>query len=204
VTKISHDLRGILATARLVSDRIADSDDPEVKRITPTLLGAIDRAVDLCSKTLTFITDKPPELHRSRFPIAVLAQEVGQSLPEVVRGEAVWTVEAPDDPIVDADRDQLFRVLANLGRNALQAGANRVAISARSTGDRTVIEVADNGPGLPPRARERLFQPFSGSARPGGSGLGLAIARELMRAHGGEIRLGRSTCEGSTVELELT
>ena len=66
-----------------------------------------------------------------------------------------------------------------------------------------MIEVADNGPGLPPRARERLFQPFSGSARPGGSGLGLAIARELMRAHGGDIRLLRSTGEGSAFELEL-
>jgi signal transduction histidine kinase len=203
VTKISHDLRGILATARLVSDRIADSDDPEVKRITPTLLGAIDRAVDLCSKTLTFITDKAPELRRSRFPIAVLAEEVGQSLAEVVHGDAVWAVHAPDNPMVDADRDQLFRVLSNLGRNALQAGATRVEVSARSTGERIVIDVADNGPGLPPRARERLFQPFSGSARPGSSGLGLAIARELMRAHGGDIRLVRSTGEGSTFELEL-
>jgi signal transduction histidine kinase len=203
VTKISHDLRGILATARLVSDRIADSDDPEVKRITPTLLGAIDRAVDLCSKTLTFITDKPPELRRSRFPIALLAEEVGQSLAEVVHGDAVWAVHAPDNPMVDADRDQLFRVLSNLGRNALQAGATRVEVSARSTGERIVIDVADNGPGLPPRARERLFQPFSGSARPGSSGLGLAIARELMRAHGGDIRLVRSTGEGSTFELEL-
>ena len=203
VTKISHDLRGILATARLVSDRIADSDDPEVKRITPTLLGAIDRAVDLCSKTLTFITDKPPELRRSHFPIARLAEEVGQSLAEVVNGDAVWTVHAPDNPMIDADRDQLFRVLSNLGRNALQSGATRVEVSARSTGERTVIDVADNGPGLPPRARERLFQPFSGSARPGGSGLGLAIARELMRAHGGDIRLVRSTGEGSTFELEL-
>ena len=203
VTKISHDLRGILATARLVSDRIADSDDPEVKRITPTLLGAIDRAVDLCSQTLTFITDKPPELRRSRFAIASLAEEVGQSLAEVVRSDAVWTVHAPDNPLIDADRDQLFRVLSNLGRNALQAGATRLEIRAHSTGDRTVIEVADNGPGLPPRARERLFQPFSGSARPGGSGLGLAIARELMRAHGGDIRLLRSTGEGSAFELEL-
>jgi signal transduction histidine kinase len=152
---------------------------------------------------LTFITDKPPELRRSRFPIAVLAEEVGQSLAEVVHGDAVWAVHAPDNPMVDADRDQLFRVLSNLGRNALQAGATRVEVSARSTGERIIIDVADNGPGLPPRARERLFQPFSGSARPGSSGLGLAIARELMRAHGGDIRLVRSTGEGSTFELEL-
>lgn len=203
VTKISHDLRGILATARLVSDRIAGSDDPEVKRLTPTLLGAIDKAVDLCSKTLTFITDKPPEPRRSRFSIAALAEEAGQSLPEVVHGDAVWAVTAPGDLMIDADRDQLFRVLANLGRNALQAGAIRVEVAAKAGDGRLIIEVSDNGPGLPPRARERLFQPFAGSGRPGGSGLGLAIARELMRAHGGEIRLIRSTAEGTAFGLEL-
>ncbi len=203
VTKISHDLRGILATARLVSDRIAGSDDPEVKRLTPTLLGAIDRAVDLCSKTLTFITDKPPEPFRSRFALATLAEEVGQSLAEVVCGAALWTVSAPVDLTIEADRDQLFRVLANLGRNALQAGASRIEVSARADPGRVAIEISDNGPGLAPRAQEHLFQPFAGSARPGGSGLGLAIARELMRAHGGEIRLVRSTGGGTVFELEL-
>jgi signal transduction histidine kinase len=203
VTKISHDLRGILATARLVSDRIADSEDPEVRRLTPTLLGAIDKAVDLCSKTLTFITDKPPEPTRSRFALSALADEVGQSLPEVVRGDAAWTVSAPPDLLIEADRDQIFRVLANLGRNAIQAGATRVEIAAERLEDRVRIGVSDNGPGLAPRARERLFQPFAGSARPGGSGLGLAIARELMRAHGGEIRLLGSTGEGTAFELEI-
>jgi signal transduction histidine kinase len=204
VTKISHDLRGILATARLVSDRIADSEDPEVKRLTPTLLGAIDKAVDLCSKTLTFITDKPPEPRRSRFGFSALAEEVGQSLPEIVRGDAAWSVSAPADLAIAADRDQLFRVLANLGRNALQAGATRVEIAAEPLDEPGVrIRVCDNGPGLAPRARERLFQPFAGSARPGGSGLGLAIARELVRAHGGEIRLLASTGEGTVFELEV-
>jgi signal transduction histidine kinase len=203
VTKISHDLRGILATARLVSDRIADSEDPEVKRLTPTLLGAIDKAVDLCSKTLTFITDKPPEPRRSRFALAALAEEVGQSLAEPVRGDAAWIVSAPADLMMDADRDQIFRVLANLGRNALQAGATRVEIAAERLEDGVRIGVSDNGPGLAPRARERLFQPFAGSARPGGSGLGLAIARELLRAHGGEIRLVDSTGEGTVFELEI-
>jgi signal transduction histidine kinase len=204
VTKISHDLRGILATARLVSDRMADSEDPEVRRLTPTLLGAIDKAVDLCSKTLTFITDKPPEPRRSRFPFAVLAEEAGQSLPEVARGDAAWAIKVQADLTIEADRDQIFRVIANLGRNAVQSGATRIELAASAAEDgRVTITVADNGPGLAPRARERLFQPFAGSARPGGSGLGLAIARELMRAHGGDIRLVRSTGEGTVFELEL-
>jgi signal transduction histidine kinase len=104
---------------------------------------------------------------------------------------------------IDADRDQLFRVFSNLGQNAVQAGATRVDVSARPGDGRVVIEVADNGPGLAPRARENLFQPFAGSARAGGSGLGLAIARDLMHAHGGDIRLIRSAGAGTAFELEL-
>ena len=65
-----------------------------------------------------------------------------------------------------------------------------------------VIEVSDTGPGFPPRARENLFQAFSGSARPGGTGLGLAIAAELIRAHGGEIRLVEGTI-GATFHLTI-
>ena len=203
VTKISHDLRGILATARLVSDRIAGSGDPEVKRLTPTLLGAIDRAVDLCSKTLNFIGDKPPAIRPSLFPFSALAEEVGHSLPEVAQGDVAWSVEVAPELLVQADRDQLFRALSNLGRNAVQANATRVDVRAGIENGAVVIEVADNGPGLLPRARERLFQPFAGSARPGGTGLGLAIARELMRAHGGEISLLRSTGEGTAFRLVL-
>ena len=65
------------------------------------------------------------------------------------------------------------------------------------------IDLQDDGPGLSPRARENLFRPFASSSRQGGTGLGLAIARDLMRAHGGDIRLLRSTSEGTTFRLEL-
>jgi signal transduction histidine kinase len=203
VTKINHDLRNILTTAQLVADRLAGSDNPEVKKMTPTLLAAIDRAVDLCSKTLTFTREGPPELNRRRFPLRQLIDEVGVVLPAQVNGEPAWRNDVEAGVQLNADRDQLFRVFANLGNNAIQAGASRVNISARQDDGRLRIEVADNGPGLPPRAREKLFQPFAGSARPGGTGLGLAIARELLLAHGGEIRLTASTGAGTVFELEL-
>jgi signal transduction histidine kinase len=96
----------------------------------------------------------------------------------------------------------MFRVLANLAGNAAEAGAKRVRISARRERGHWLVEVRDDGPGLPPRARERLFRPFEGSARPGGTGLGLAIARELMRAHGGDIAL-QETGPGGTSFLLL-
>jgi signal transduction histidine kinase len=202
VTKINHDLRNILTTAQLVADRLAGSDNPEVKRMTPTLLAAIDRAIDLCSKTLTFAREGPPELNRQRFPLRNLIDEVGSALPQA-NGRQVWLNDIAGEIEIAADRDQLFRVFSNLGQNALQAGATRVAVSARRADGRLVIAVADNGPGLPPRARDNLFQPFAASARAGGSGLGLAIARDLMHAHGGDIRLARSDADGTVFELEL-
>jgi signal transduction histidine kinase len=203
VTKINHDLRNILTTAQLVADRLAGSDNPEVKRMTPTLLAAIDRAIDLCSKTLTFTHEGPPELNRQRFPLRNLLEEVGAALPAQVNGQQVLFTDIPAEIEIEADRDQLFRVFSNLGQNAVQAGATRVNVSVRRIDGSVLIEVADNGPGLAPRARENLFQPFAGSARAGGSGLGLAIVRDLMHAHGGDIRLARSTGAGTAFELEL-
>jgi len=203
VTKIHHDLRNILATARLVSDRLSDSEDPEVRRVTPTLLSAIDRAVHLCGETLKFTSEGAPRIEPTRFNLEDLVDEVGHGLPAPIDGTPIWHNLVAPDTEIDADRDQLHRALGNLGQNALLAGATRVEVSARRDNAHYVIEVTDNGPGLAPRAREHLFQPFAASTRPGGTGLGLAIARELLRAHGGDISLERSTAEGCCFRLVL-
>jgi signal transduction histidine kinase len=203
VTKINHDLRNILATARLVSDRLDLSDDPEVKRVTPTLMSAIDRAVNLCAQTLSFTREGPPALELTRFDLRALVADVGAALPETVNGQPVWNSLLQGGLEVEADREHLFRVLSNLGQNAIEAGASRVEVSAEQMDGRVRVTVSDNGPGLPPRAHQQLFQPFTGSARPGGTGLGLAIARDLVRAHGGEIRLEHSTADGTSFRIEL-
>ena len=203
VTKINHDLRNILATARLVSDRLDLSDDPEVKRVTPTLMSAIDRAVNLCAQTLSFTREGPPALELTRFDLRALVADVGAALPETVNGQPVWNSLLQGGLEVEADREHLFRVLSNLGQNAIEAGASRVEVSAEQMDGRIRVTVSDNGPGLPPRAHQQLFQPFTGSARPGGTGLGLAIARDLVRAHGGEIRLEHSTADGTSFRIEL-
>ena len=67
----------------------------------------------------------------------------------------------------------------------------------------SLVRVADNGPGVPERARERLFQPFAGSGRPEGAGLGLAIARELAQGHGGDLTLSETSPEGAVFLLRL-
>jgi signal transduction histidine kinase len=204
VTKINHDLRNILSTAALVSERLAVSEDPEVRRVTPRLMQAIDRAVELCSQTLAYSRDGGLPLRRSAVDLAGLAEEVGAELAASRCGEGVvWNVQVPAGLSVQVDRDQFVRVLLNLGRNAIEAGARTVTVTAQAWAGRVSVTVADDGPGLPPRARENLFQPFAGSARAGGTGLGLAIAREVMRAHGGDIRLVDSTAAGTAFVLDL-
>lgn len=203
VTKINHDLRNILATARLVSDRLASSEDPQVQRIAPTLFGAIDRAINLCEQTLDFTRQGAPRVEPQPFDLNHLIADVEASLALPMNGQPALHAVLPGRFPIVADREQLHRVFTNLARNAVEAGATRIEVTASAEADRFLIDVSDNGPGLPPRARDHLFQPFSGSSRPGGMGLGLAIARELVRAHGGDLRLERSTAEGSCFRLTL-
>lgn len=200
VTKINHDLRNILATARLVTDGLTASAAPEVRRILPRLLEAIDRAVALCTHTLDFSREDAAPLAPTTFRLAALIEEVGAGL---AAADFAIDCAISSDFAVEADRDQLYRVLANLARNALEAGARRLRVSAAREDGWVAIDLADDGPGLPPKARENLFRPFFGSARPGGSGLGLAIARELARAHGGDLGLVSSTGAGTVFRLTL-
>lgn len=209
VSKINHDLRNILASAQLISDRMGTIEDPAVQHLAPRLIASIDRAIDLCTKSLRFGRAEEPAPQRRKVPLASLADEVAEAAwaeTDPIR----WINEVPPDLVVDADPDQLFRLLLNLARNAAQAlteeSAERtrggdIRLSAHRAADHVHIEMSDTGPGLPPRAREHLFEPFSGSARADGTGLGLAIAAELARIHGGHIELVRSDASGTIFRI---
>ncbi|MBT5048517.1 MAG: HAMP domain-containing histidine kinase [Rhodospirillaceae bacterium] len=203
VTKINHDLRNILATAQLVSDHLDSTDDPNVKRIAPTLMGAIDRAVTLCSKTLRFAQEDSSALEMMWFPLRPLVEEVAVSAGGEPESLQRFDNSVEQDIRLHADRDQIFRVLNNLVRNAYEAGAHHVLVTAQADHNQTVIEIVDDGPGLPDRIRANLFQPFTGSTRVGGSGLGLSIARDLMRGHGGDVELKRTGDDGTVFRLVL-
>ncbi len=208
VAKINHDLRNSLATAVLVSDRLADIDDPEVQKVTPRLYTAIDRAVNLCSQTLDYVSEVAPPLHVARFNLHDLVAEAGSSFAALQTGDKslVLVNRVEKDLYVIADREQIYRVLSNLGINAFEAGAGTLTVTAAAgsvKGGRLVIDVADDGPGLERKAKDRLFQPFAGSARDGGTGLGLIIVRDIMRAHGGDISLRKSDETGVTFRLDL-
>jgi signal transduction histidine kinase len=201
VAKISHDLRSILATALLVADRLDRSADPNVRRAAPMLVDAIERAADLARGTLDFAREGRPALVRVPLSLAGLVAEAAAAAGAPSSG-AVETRFPPELGVV-ADRIQIGRALANLVRNAFEAGAQRITVDARREGRASVIILADDGPGLPPAVQGKLFQPFAATTRAGGSGLGLAIARDALRAHGGDIVLESTGPSGTVFRLTL-
>ncbi len=210
VAKISHDLRNMLTTAQLLTDRIEASSDPAVRRTAPKLVGSLARAISLCEQTLTFgkAEELPPE--SANVALAPLVAEVleNERAASASSGCVSFAVEVPEGLTVRADPDQLFRVLSNLVRNASQAieATKRpgiVTVLASEALGHSEIRVRDTGPGLPQKARENLFQPFRGSGRQGGSGLGLVIAADLVRGHGGVLVLEETGSRGSTFRISL-
>jgi signal transduction histidine kinase len=211
VSKINHDLRNLLASAQLFSDQLSTLPDPKVQRFAPKLMRALERAIAFCQSTLSYggAHELPPE--RKTLPLEPLIDEVHEALGLGLDVPIRWIVAVERGLTVDADHDQLFRVLVNIARNAMQAlegrgtrdpARDQIRITGRREGGVAVIEVSDTGPGVPEKARAHMFQAFQGSTRPGGSGLGLAIAAELVRAHGGDIRLVPGTI-GATFSITI-
>ncbi|MGU3540321.1 sensor histidine kinase [Methylobacterium sp. A54F] len=209
VSKINHELRNLLTTAQLLGDRLEGAADPIVQRVAPRLVATLGRAIRFCEATLAY--GRATERHPQRRLVAL--DPILAELPDLagLSAEARVSVvtQAPSGLQVCADPEQLSRALANLVRNAVQAldaagtgaEAPEVRIDAVRTGGvgagSVTIRVADNGPGLPERAKAHLFAPFQGSMRSGGTGLGLAIAAELIRLNGGRLTLeesGRGAC----------
>jgi signal transduction histidine kinase len=202
VAKVSHDLRGILTPALLTAERLELNADPRVRHAGEVLVKAVDRAADLVRRTLDYAREGPPPLDLGTVALAPLVREAAESARPP--GGAIRVINDIDAAIlVRADRIHLFRVLTNLLRNAAEAGAPSVRISAFQDNTMLVVDIADNGPGLPEGVRSDLFRPFAGSARRGGAGLGLAIARDLMVAHGGDIELVSTGVAGTTFRLTL-
>ena len=200
VSKINHDMRNILASAQLMSDRLGTVKDPTVQALAPRLLRALDRAVSYSEGVLAYGRTQEPPPARRRLRLRQVVDDV-QSLLGIEPESRVEFVNGVDPAFeIDADSEQLFRILTNLCRNAVQAMTaekesavvNRLSVTAERQGSVCRIFVADTGPGLPKKARENLFAAFRGAARSGGTGLGLAIAQELARAHGGSLELVES------------
>jgi signal transduction histidine kinase len=212
VAKIAHDLRNLLASTQLISDRLATLKDPQVQRFAPKLIVSLDRAIEFCNDTLRYGRTAETVPMREMTLLEPVVREVadGLGLPR-----ATITLEIDMEPAleIDADHGQLYRLLNNLVRNSVGVlerqetsgeapTTGTIRISAVREGALVRLHVADTGPGLPAKARDTLFQAFHGSTTTGGSGLGLAIAAEIVAAHGGTIVL-LDSARGAVFEIVI-
>ncbi|NBN79162.1 HAMP domain-containing protein [Microvirga tunisiensis] len=209
VSKINHDLRNLLASAQLFIERLENVPDPTVRRLAPKILSTLDRAAAYTQAVLAYGKAQEATPSRRLVRLARVVTDVGELLALAERADIAFEVEVDEALEIDADPEQLFRVLLNLLRNALQAlegetdeaVIRRIAVRAVRRDGLVTIRVSDTGPGIPPAIRNNLFRAFQSAARSGGTGLGLAIAAELTRAHGGTIAL-EDRGAGATFRLD--
>jgi len=210
VAKINHDLRNTLSAAQMLSDQVATLEDPQVQRLAPRLVTTLDRAINFAQSVLDYGRQKtvPPKfIHVDlRALLDESAIDAGvRSHPSIEFDNTV-----PDDLVINVDPDQMSRVFINIMKNAREAlevhrsdsEQKRVFVALTKQPSSNQIYIGDNGPGLPPRAKENLFVAFDGSGKAGGTGLGLVIAKEITESHGGRLfHLDSET--GTTFVVEL-
>lgn len=210
VAKINHDLRNMLSSAQLLSDQVATLDDPKVQKLAPRLVTTLDKAIGFAQSVLDHGRQPSAPPRAQKFGVRALGFEA--ALEAGLFGHKAIRLDnrLPDDLVLNLDPDDLSRVMVNLMKNAREALESAreakpdpvVVLAAEQRDEGFRLTVTDNGPGLPPRARENLFVAFEGSARAGGTGLGLAIARELVEANGGKLTL-LDTSEGASFALDF-
>ncbi|MCC6673061.1 MAG: HAMP domain-containing histidine kinase [Planctomycetes bacterium] len=179
---LGHELRNPLAaaiTGVTLAAELTDAHDPR-REFLDRALGDLQRLAGLLRTYLEFGRTGRP---RPR------AQDLGELLQALARRHGPRVVaRVPAGPLtLRIDRDLVERSLDNLVENALAAGAREVRVSVTARADATLLEVEDDGPGVPHEVRARLFEPFV-SGR-GSSGLGLALVRAAVEAHGGSVTL---------------
>ena len=213
-SKVNHDLRNMLSSAHLISDRLTMVEDPTVQRFAPKLIANLDRAIDFLSQTLKFGRAQEPAPLRQKLVLRDAVEEVIENAVVLASSRIVFYNQVPAGLTADADPDQMNRILTNLTRNAIQAietaqaeapdtPEGRITLRSWREGNSAFVEIRDNGPGIPERIRPKLFEAFQSAARSGGTGLGLTIAGELIRAHGGDIRLAATGEEGTVFVISI-
>ncbi len=218
---IAHELKnplaGIEVMAGLLRRQVADSADAQA--LLADIISEAKLANAIVVEMLEFV--RPLRLQVERTDLAdVLHQAVTLAESKVPRGGVAVTVDMPGDlPMVEGDHHQLCQVFTNLLANAFEAlnGRGQITVTARQgTIDAdaafglepqdvlptVVVDVEDNGPGVPPALSDRIFNPFF-TTKPQGSGLGLAIVRKIVDAHEGQIDLSSTPDTGTRFRVTL-
>jgi two-component system, OmpR family, sensor histidine kinase KdpD len=212
-SSVTHDLRTPLASIKAsVTSMLGDGiHDPEQEReLLQTVLEETDRLNRLVGNIVDLAKMRAGALTPAREPTAIedVLESVLHRMRNTLAGVSLRTVVRPELPEVMMDPVQIDQVFTNLLENAVRFSPHGgdVLVSVAAWRDGVQVRVSDQGPGVPPEDRERVFEPFvrrdAGGGR-GGSGLGLAIARAIVLAHGGRIRIEGAPSGGTAVVFEL-
>jgi signal transduction histidine kinase len=207
---ITHEVRNPLSSIALNTELLEDelgTGNLEARELCRAITREVDRLTALTEEYLAFARLPRPKLGAEQTNDIV--RSVGQFIREdlMARGVALEVTLADDLPLARLDPAQLRQCLLNLIRNATEAVSGRsaptVALTTRPGIGATVeIDVSDNGPGISPEVQSRLFDPFV-STKQGGTGLGLALTHQIIRDHGGEIRVDSGLDRGATFTVVL-
>jgi signal transduction histidine kinase len=214
VAKINHDLRNVLTSAQLVSDRIAMDKDERIAGMGERLVRAVDRGVRLCTDVLNYSNAKDEQLEIKEVRIALLIGEIaGDVLGQFGRGPTAinFVNKIPSELSVRVDADHTYRIIHNLFRNAGQAlqsmnavdAKRQITVSSEVDEGQVKLRITDTGPGLPKRAIDNLFKAFASSSGHGSTGLGLTISKDLATDQGGDLELGYTGETGTEFVLTL-
>lgn len=208
----SHDLQTPLRTVasytQLLLRRLGDNADTEVQEFGAFIIGGVHRMQALIQDLLEFARLDGQALERSDVNLESLAREAVLDLEAEIL-EAQVQVKIGELPTVKADAGQLRRVLVNLISNAVKyrdEQAPRIQISGQRDENRWIIEVRDNGIGVPKAEASRLFKMFArlhDQSRYPGTGMGLAICKRIITEHGGEIWIEPNPGGGSRFRFSL-
>jgi len=205
--KINHDLRNVLTTALLVSDRLTTQKDPKIADMGEKLVKTVERGVGLTEEVLSYSRAETADPDFQDVRLAFLLGEVAaDTMGHFPSMQFINNV--PTEVRVKADPDHLYRILHNLFRNAAMAMENSprqsIQVEAEVTDEKVHLCIIDSGPGLPERAQKNLFLAFAASkGEQGSTGLGLSISKELAVAQNGDLRLMRTDAEGTHFQLSL-
>ncbi len=215
VTAASHELRTPLTSlgmsVDLLRERAAGRSEEE-KQLLDAAHEELERLKSLVSDLLELsrLEGGNIDLALEAFPVSLLVEKVLGIFHTQAEAKGVRLTAASGDPLppVRADLTKIGWVLSNLVSNALRYvdAGGRITLRAHRSGDRVVMSVEDDGPGIPLEYQSRVFEKFAqveGDPRPGGSGLGLAVCREIVRAHGGVIWLDSEPGRGSVFSFTL-
>lgn len=214
VAKVNHDLRNVLTSAQLVSDRMAMDKEERVAKMGQRLVRTVDRGIKLLTETLNYTTSKedPPEFEVVRLS-TLLGEVAGDTLETFGTGprKVSFKNHVKTDMNVSADPDHTYRIFHNLFRNAGHAMASmkndddmrQLIVSAEKQGDFVKVSITDTGPGIPERKQDDLFTAFASASGNGSSGLGLTISKELANSQGGDLILEKSSDQGTVFVVSL-